>query len=45
MSFGRDLGANNLNTPAEKIDFDPSYLWYFKDLLGDPKVVYREVAP
>ena len=42
--FNRDL-ANNLNDPAEKIIFEPKYLWLFRDIIGDPKVVYREIAP
>jgi hypothetical protein len=45
INFQRNLGASNAGTPAELINFDPAYLWLFRDLLGDPKVVYREVAP
>jgi hypothetical protein len=42
--FTRSLD-NNMNDPAETINFEPKYLWLFKDTIGDPKVVYREVAP
>jgi hypothetical protein len=41
ISFNRTYSAG----PAEQIDFDPGYLWYFRDLIGDTKVVFREVAP
>ena len=33
------------NGPAELINFDPAYLWYFRDLIGEAKIIFRELAP
>ena len=43
--FTRDLGADNQNIPAELINYEPKYLYLFGDIVGDPTVIYREVAP
>lgn len=42
--FTRAL-PNNLNDPAELINFEPKYLWLFRDIIGNSKVVYREIVP
>lgn len=45
LCFTRDLGASNENTPAELINYEPKYLYLFQEIVGDPTVIYREVAP
>lgn len=45
LCFTRDLGASNENTPAELINYEPKYLYFFQEIVGDPTVIYREVAP
>ncbi len=45
LCFTRDLGASNENTPAEIINYEPKYLYFFQEIVGDPTVIYREVAP
>ncbi len=45
LCFTRDLGSDNEDTPAEIINFEPKYLYLFQEIVGDPTVIYREVAP
>ena len=42
--FRRAL-ANNYATPAEIINFPPDYLWTFREIIGESRTVYNEVAP
>lgn len=42
--FTRGL-TNNLNNAAEIINYEPKYLWIFRETLGDEKVRFEEVAP
>jgi hypothetical protein len=42
--FTRSL-SNNQDTPAELINFEPKYLWLFRDIVGNAPTIYREVAP
>ncbi|OGY26528.1 MAG: hypothetical protein A2Z24_00190 [Candidatus Woykebacteria bacterium RBG_16_44_10] len=37
--------ADNLTTPSERIVFEPKYLWLFRDIIGDTKTIFKEVAP
>jgi hypothetical protein len=44
--FTRSLvPPNNRENPAEIINYEPKYLWIFREILGGEKVLYKEVAP
>ena len=43
--FTRDLTYDNEDQPAEKINFEPKYLWLFQDSIGESKAFYRELSP
>ena len=46
FDLGRDFrSARNKTTPTELFDFEPKYLWLFRDIIGDTKTVWKEVAP
>ena len=46
LEFRRDLGSsNNETTPSEVFHYEPKYLWLFRDLIGDSKLIFRETAP
>jgi len=36
---------NNRDDPAEIINYEPKYLWLFKEIIGDKKLFFKEVAP
>jgi hypothetical protein len=36
--------ANN-TPPAELVNFEPKYLWLFREVIGESRSVYNEVAP
>jgi len=42
--FTRGL-SNNRNNPAELINFEPKYLWLFREIAGSAPIIYREVVP
>lgn len=45
VNLGRDLGANNANTPGEEFLYDPRlFLNYPESLLKD-SIIWREIAP
>ena len=35
----------NRTIPTEIFNFEPKYLWYFRDIVGDKKTLWKEVAP
>jgi hypothetical protein len=37
--------TGNRDNPAEIINYEPKYLWIFRETLGDEKVRFNEVAP
>ena len=41
--FTRDLQDNDYR--AEQINFEPKYLWLFREIIGETKTVFRELAP
>ncbi len=44
--FTRILGGGrDLDNPAETINFQPRYLYLFREIVGDDITIYREVAP
>ena len=45
ITLERDLGINNDTLPAEEFKFEPKYLWYFKELIGELKPVFEELTP
>ena len=36
---------DNRTIPTEIFNFEPKYLWLFRDIVGDKKTVWKEVAP
>lgn len=45
IRFRRNLGADNVATPAEKIVYQPKYLVILRDMLSDTFQKWSEVAP
>jgi len=45
VSLERDLGANNDDTPAELLEYDPALLFTFPRELFKNRLVWKEVAP
>lgn len=41
----RDLGPGNKAAPAELIDYQPAYLWIFKDVAGFSTKQFKELTP
>ncbi len=46
FNLSRDFrGVKNKTEPTELFIYEPKYLWLFKEILGDKKVSFKEVAP
>ena len=46
FDLGRDFRSiANRTTPTERFMFEPKYLWLFRDIIGDKKTIWKEVAP
>ena len=51
FNLGRDLKKDcslascNENTPGELFVYEPKYLWLFRGLLGEPRILFEEVIP
>jgi hypothetical protein len=46
LILNRNLPGNqNLIDPSEKFVYNPSYFWYFRNILGTEHTTFKEVAP
>jgi len=45
LTFGRDLGSDNDTKPAEKITFDPKYLYLLSGFIDNQASSTEEVSP
>lgn len=45
INLGRDLGADNLNTPAELFVFEPAFVVNFPSALSIKHLIWREIEP
>ena len=46
FDLGRDFRSiANRTIPTEIFNFEPKYLWLFRDIIGDKKTIWKEVAP
>ena len=46
VDFGRDLsGSDNEDTPAELIQYQPSYLWILREIAGETTIGFKELTP
>jgi hypothetical protein len=44
-NIGRNESQINEKVPSEWFIYDPTLLWYFREMLGEAKIIYQEVAP
>jgi len=45
LNLERSLNNANKTTPSEVFNYDPGYLWIFRDILGSSTAGFRELAP
>lgn len=43
--IGKSDNSMNDMLPSERFQYDAAVLWHFRNLLGESRIIYREVAP